>query len=125
MKTTNTIDALKIADVTIQTLFIVAAAISLFNRIGISFYYAQFFLGVWQMAGSLISSVFRRRYYQIKRWHFVIAVIYVLTLMYGDVTTIWLWIVPAWLLALFYYTITWLTMIPSKKRSSFLPNLSF
>ena len=126
MKTTISFNStpLRIIDVTVQSILLLTAVVGLFGELALVLY-AQLFIGIWQMTGLVFSITRRRPHYKIKRWLLFIATIYLLVLMSGKIHSLWLWTLPAWILALFYYTITWLTMIPSKKRSSFLPNLSF
>ena len=98
--------------------------------------YAQLLLGVWQMISSIVSVITKAPLYRKKRLHLLLAAFYLMALYaYGQISPGmphaqfffgFIFTVPAWALAIFYYIITcqWV-FARKKKRGNFLPNLSF
>ena len=92
----------------------------------------QFCLGIWQMFSCFISIIFQGTVWRSKARYFVAALLYLALLailftsdvLDSAVMTGVLLIVPAWLLAFYYYFLTWKSVLP-QKRGGFLPNLSF
>jgi len=103
----------------------------------------QYVMGIWQMASSFISVLFKGPAFKKKLRHFLISGAYLLLLVTGvtlgaktnyfnggyEASPVILWIcffVPPWTLAIYYYSITWLLVNPRyKKLSSFLPHINF
>jgi hypothetical protein len=127
-------------DFVFQTLLIIAGAVML-----VATYYdlnwpviilwIQLILGPWQVMSSLISIITESFFNKEKRLHLILSACYLLGLYIsfnttlpffsGTVLTVLL-TVPAWILAIYYYIITWKYTFPRKrKRGSFLPNLGF
>jgi hypothetical protein len=128
---------IKYIDFGMQTLVMVAGVGYVICSIGdVDFLLAvlcvQFILGSWQMLSSFLSVVTRAPLWKLKLFHFLIAICYLalLTLVVNSIsaeTTTYklIFIIPAWLLASFYYALTWRWALTNTKRGSFLPNLSF
>lgn len=91
----------------------------------------QLVVGLWQMISCFLSLLVyaprsnRRRY-----WHMAISLIVIVLLIVvaplnaGAMTV--LLFGPPWILAIFYYSITWRMVFPkTKSQSKFLPHISF
>lgn len=92
----------------------------------------QLIVGTWQLLSSLISVVLRTRMYKLKTIHLVISGIYVSILFIipfpelSRTVSLIILMVPAWILAVYYYAITCFATFQHKGRqSSFLPHTSF
>lgn len=122
---------MKYIDLSIQTLIMLFALglliISVGGNEGIEvLLYAQLFLGPWQLLSSLVSIIARSPFYVNKRIHFFASILYLIFLYAYGMQSIMLLIIPSWTLGLLYYVLTWKwILIQTKKRGSFLPNLSF
>lgn len=135
---------LKYIDLVVQTLCIVLAASLLFSAFmgrhpddagwGMSILYAQMVIGPWQMISSGISIVTRAALWRMKIIHFAIALTYILSLIYlfssdpigQEIFMNWFLTVPAWILAFYYYFLTWVWVIRANTRQGgFLPHLGF
>ena len=104
---------------------------------------AQYAMGVWQMVSSLVSVVSRGSAFNSKIRHFLISISYLLLFaflitlskslenFYDDQGFTWIlaaigFFGPPWMLAIYYYIITWRLVLPrQKKHSSFLPHINF
>lgn len=99
---------------------------------------AQMYLGIWQMLSCLIALLAKKRAYAQKRIHFLISVSYLATLIlawwtgaeafYNFDNSLFLvyLIAPAWMLAIYYYILTWRVAFAGyKKTSNFLPHINF
>jgi hypothetical protein len=103
---------------------------------------AQMYLGPWQMLSCLISILIKSHGYKQKRIHFVIAILYLITLMLGlwfgsqgallfedetlRIAGILALTIPSWVLGIYYYVLTWHIAFPTyKSHSSFLPHTNF
>ena len=102
---------------------------------------AQFCMGVWQMSSSFLSVIFRGQAFQHKVKHFLLSIIYlvffglfvtlyrlganeggVFALIFGGLY----FFVPPWLLAIYYYRVSWRLVFPNHvSRSKFLPHINF
>jgi len=123
-------------DFVAQTIMMVGAIVSVAVLIadesaGFWLIILQFFVGCWQMLSASISLLASRNQLTLRLIHFGLAVIYLLfvyvvavsipSLKPGSLLTFGL----PWLLACFYYFITWRSAYPKSGKSSFLPHLSF
>ncbi|MBT1685306.1 hypothetical protein [Dawidia soli] len=95
--------------------------------------FIQLFLGPWQLIGSL-ASVFRKtKFSKPKSIHLLASLLYlaVLILLFqADIanrrTLLLFTTIPAWILALGYYSITWYEVLKRSERGKgFLPHLGF
>ena len=98
---------------------------------------AQFYIGVWQLASSIISLLFDPILRNAKRLHFILSLGYLLSLAVMVVPKIMssqaaglfdklFMTIPAWSLAIFYYFLTWKRILFTRKKSgSFLRHVSF
>jgi hypothetical protein len=104
---------------------------------------AQYAMGFWQMASSFVSVVFRGPAFNSKTKHFLVSVGYLLLLgllivlnktwghsyqeqSFPVILAATAFFAPPWMLAIYYYAITWRLVFPAKKkRSSFLPHINF
>ena len=104
---------------------------------------AQYAMGVWQMSSSFFSVVFRGPAFNSKIKHFLVSISYLL--LFAFLITLnndWGYSYdyhgfavilaaigffgPPWILAIYYYTVTWRLIFPrQKKYSSFLPHINF
>jgi hypothetical protein len=92
----------------------------------------QWVLGWWQMIGSGVSLIFRGPLFRKKLLHFLLASLYLLTLVLDKYIelpghlVIWYLTIPPWSLAVYYYVLSYRrTYVLDRERGSFLPNLSF
>jgi hypothetical protein len=93
----------------------------------------QFFLGTMQIISSLTSVLTNAPFRKKKIVHLVCSVIYLalIALIFANkifassAISVGLMMVPAWILALYYYMITWNWAFSDTNRSKFLPNISF
>ena len=129
---------MKYVDTAIQTLLILGAVVALvagFFQPDMLFFFAiaQFFLGVWQVLGCIISLIVYPEGNESRRKHLTISGIYLITLiLLGNQhhgIPGWLIIaygtVPAWSLGIYYYSITLRWAFPQLKQGKFLPHISF
>jgi hypothetical protein len=93
----------------------------------------QFFLGAMQMISSFVSVITNAPFRKKKQVHLICSVIYLAALALiisnnifaqGGISLV-LMMAPAWILALYYYIITWTWTFSDTSRSKFLPNISF
>lgn len=134
----------KYVDLIVQTLCIGLAVLLLLTALmghdpadtdwAMSVLYAQMILGPWQMLSSGISIFTWAPLRRMKIIHFVIAVGYILSLMLlssleavrSETFLNWFITIPAWILALYYYFLTWCWVTRANTRhGSFLPHLGF
>jgi hypothetical protein len=93
----------------------------------------QFVLGIWQMTSSVISVLSNAPFRRKKILHLLSSTVYliILGIIYSNrifastPMAVVLMMVPAWLLALYYFSITWTWAHAETKKSRFLPNISF
>jgi hypothetical protein len=104
---------------------------------------SQYAMGVWQMVSSFLSIVFRGPAFNSKIKHFLVSICYLLLFAlcltlgkgwgYSYANHGFLVILaaigffaPPWILAIYYYIVTWRLAVPrQKKHSSFLPHINF
>jgi hypothetical protein len=127
---------MKYVDLTIQTLLFIFAIVLLILSFGegTEWYfvvlYAQMLLGPWQLLGSLASILLKTRHYRLKIVHqvlswIVLLVLYSMGRSSGDMPHPAFLIVVPWMLAFYYYFITWNEVVGNQTRGKFLPHLSF
>ena len=92
----------------------------------------QLIVGTWQLLSSIVSVVLRTRMHKLKTIHLVVSGIYILILFIipfpelSRTVSLTILMVPAWILAVYYYAITCFATFQHKGRqSSFLPHTSF
>lgn len=93
----------------------------------------QFLLGIWQLLSSIISVLTDAPFRKKKIIHLVSSILYLaaLTIIYSQSIfastpiAVVLMMVPAWILAIYYFSITWTWTLADTKKSKFLPNISF
>ena len=92
----------------------------------------QLVVGSWQLLSSLRSVGLRTRKYKLKTIHLILSAIYLSILLIipfpelSRSVALIILMVPAWILAAFYYAITCFAAFPKTSRqSSFLPHTSF
>ena len=96
------------------------------------------FLGLWQVLSSVIGVLARNKAHKLKRVHLVASALYFLVMVFArelasalnyklsDAIIMCYLIIPPWMLAFYYYRITWRIAFPTyKKNSSFLPHINF
>ena len=92
---------------------------------------AQLALGLWQFVSSCTSVSLQSSHWKLKRIHMFSSILYLLLLwgsFQADVSynfVKYFITIPAWSLAIFYYSITWSVTCQKQRRSSFLPHLNF
>ena len=130
-------------DFTIQTLIILFGIGILVATWGepnwpIQLLLAQMFLGPWQVLSSIVGVLGRGAAHKLKRTHLVTSALYFLVIIMASwigsmlnyewreiIIAVYL-ILPPWILALYYYSITWRITFPSQRKdSSFLPHINF
>ena len=127
---------MKYIDFFAQSVMFVAVLIIIAAKIGEnpapSMLSMQLIVGTWQSLSSLISVGLRTTMYKFKTVHLVISGIYIsilLVLPFQELSrtlSLIILMVPAWILAVFYYAITCFATFQFKRRqSSFLPHTSF
>lgn len=123
---------MKYIDLTIQTLLFLAAIILVGMYFGqhegaAIILLPQMFLGPWQLMGSLASVLLRTREYELKVPHLAISWIYIVVLVVASRAHVpmMLLTVPAWMLATYYYVVTWKVVLHPTHGGKFLPHLSF
>lgn len=129
---------MKYIDFGIQTLIMGFAVVLLITDFGesgwpLSILYAQLLMGPWQFFSSLISVVAPAEFYKAKQIHLIISSVYLLILWGGSnaelsMSASWVSVfltVPAWILAIYYYSITCQSVFQTKPRGSFLRHLNF
>ena len=116
-----------------QSLLLLTTLVLTFVFFGTGILVGQFLLGGWQMLSSSISLLTDAPLRRKKAIHFVCAAIY-LTFFFtiGEIRIFQtstmaaaLLMLPAWIMALYYFSITWAWAFADTKRSKFLPNISF
>lgn len=95
----------------------------------------QLYLGPWQFASSLMSVIARAPHFRARIIHLVVSVFYLLSLVAtlnigsGGAPQIAFklyWIIPAWILGIYYYITTWQWALPKKTTGGkFLPHINF
>ena len=127
----------KYIDFSVQTLLFVAVLVILIGRLGGSdtlllVLWMQLLIGPWQVLSSVISVGVRARMYKPKTIHLIISALYLTVLfsfplsMYSPVLARIIFMVPAWILAIYYFVLTCLATFQRRGRqSSFLPHTSF
>jgi hypothetical protein len=116
-----------------QALLLVATLILAAVFAGTGILLGQFALGIWQMTSSLISVLSNAPFRKKKIIHLIGSTMYlaVLGFVYSNKIfasipiAVVLMMVPAWLLALYYFSITWTWTHAETRKSKFLPNISF
>ncbi|MBL0745026.1 hypothetical protein [Chryseolinea lacunae] len=123
---------MKYVDLAIQTLLFLAAAGVVITHFGapdweMGILLVQILLGPWQLLGSLAAVLLRTRQHELKVPHLAISWIYIFVLLVvsRDHVSVMLVTVPAWLLAAYYYVVTWKVALHRKHDGKFLPHLSF
>ena len=128
---------MKYIDFTVQSILFVAALVVVVGNIGGSdavrvVLWTQLLIGPWQVLSSLISVGIRTRMFKLKVIHLVVSAIYLSVLFimpfrkFSEVTTLIIFMVPAWALAIYYYILTCGdTFQGSTRQSGFLPHTSF
>src|SRR5688572_1300059 len=108
---------MKFIDFTVQSILFVAALVVVIGNIGESdavrvVLWMQLLVGPWQVLSSVISVGIRTRMYKLKVIHLVVSAIYLSVLLIiplrtlSEVTTLFIFTVPAWTLAIYYYVLT-------------------
>jgi hypothetical protein len=136
----------KYIDLGVQTLCVLLATITLLNRVigpvpasepidwRVGIFFAQMILGPWQMLSSGISIFSWSPLRRLKIIHFVSALVYLALLgiifsLDGVSEIPWdnlMMAIPAWILALYYYFLSWCWVIRANTRhKGFLPHLGF
>jgi hypothetical protein len=88
--------------------------------------YGQLFIGIWQMISSIVSVIAGTPNKNLRRIHLVVAATYLVLLYVGFTNHEFFFLtVPPWMLAIYYYTITWKWFLTDPKKGKFLPNISF
>lgn len=116
-----------------QTLLLVATLILTAVFFGSGILIGQFLLGVWQMISSAISVLTNAPFRKKKIIHLVsslvylagLAIIYSNSLFASTPLAVIMMMAPAWILAIYYFSITWTWALADSKKSKFLPNVSF
>ncbi len=92
----------------------------------------QLLVGAYQVLSSITSVILKTPQYKLKGVHLGISFLYLIVLFaIGDLNpgreiTLFLFIAPAWLLAIYYYALTCLSLFRRPKSGGrFLPHLSF
>jgi hypothetical protein len=127
---------MKYIDLAIQTLLFVFAIGLLILSFGegtdwyFAVLYAQILLGPWQLLGSLTSILLRTRHFKLKIIHQVLSWVVLFWLYIAGINSegmphVVLLIVVPWMLAFYYYVITWSEVIGKRAQGKFLPHLSF
>ena len=132
----------KYIDLVVQSLcifiasFIVVAVIIKSNPHGnwpLAILLIQLILGPWQLIGSLISFFRRINFPKLKSIHLLVSILYLVILSQlsssdfaGEYTLLLFTTVPAWILGIGYYMITWHEILKrSESGKGFLPHLGF
>jgi len=128
---------MKYVDFSVQSILFVAVLVILLFNLGGSdtlllVLSMQLVIGPWQLLSSLISVGLRAGKYKLKVIHLIISGVYLASLFlwpFGEfpkTTMKFIFMVPAWSLAVYYYILTILsTFKTSARQSSFLPHTSF
>lgn len=97
----------------------------------------QFFIGCWQMLSSSVLLLLKAEHHKSRSLHFYLALccLFLLALVvsiqksidpvFGQSILIITGVVIPWCLALYYYSITWRWMFPTKSTGRFLPHINF
>jgi hypothetical protein len=106
------------------------------DAIIMSLLFVQLYLGCWQFTSSAISVIARAPHFKAKRTHLIVSSIYLLSLFIlgsfiddlnirSSFFAIYM-TVPAWILGIYYYVITWRWTLPKKTGGGkFLPHINF
>jgi hypothetical protein len=98
---------------------------------------AQFFMGWWQMISSGLFMVLRAEKFKSRSVHFVSGLICLAAIalsamidkeldsVFSSALLLLTGVIIPWCLAIFYYSITWRWMFPTKSTGKFLPHVSF
>ena len=128
---------MKYIDFSVQSILFVAVLVIIITSLGGSdtlllILWMQLFVGPWQLLSSLISVATRSFKHKLKAIHLAISAVYLMCLFlwpfreFSETTTRIVFMVPAWMLAVYYYILTTLTTFQTTRRqSSFLPHTSF
>jgi hypothetical protein len=126
---------MKYIDLFVQTILILLAipfAVAATGTQGlINFLVVQFFVGVWQVTSCFLSLVVHpKRDNRTKHAHLMLSFTLILMMIIAahihTGTAKFLLLGPPWILAVFYYSISWRNVFPRQKnRSKFLPHISF
>ena len=116
-----------------QALLLLATLILTFVFFGTGILIGQFLLGIWQMISSGASVLSNAPFRKQKMIHLLCSFSYLALLATVYANSWWstsaiafvLMMVPAWILALYYFSVTWTWTFAEKSRSKFLPNISF
>jgi hypothetical protein len=123
-------------DFIVQTILMGAGALlisasALDHEYLVPFMICQFLIGLWQYGGSLIafffkSAAYRKRYIQVSSCYLLsLAIIFALRFPSPIFNLLYL-ILPAWILAIYYYKLTWQSaFINGHNESKFLPHTNF
>ena len=117
---------MKYVDIIGQTALLLLTAMMIVGYSWSGLMYGQLFIGVWQMISSIVSVITGTPDRNLRRIHLLLAVTYLVLLAVGFVNHQFFFLtVPPWMLAIFYYTITWKWFLDNPKKGNFLPNISF
>lgn len=131
---------MKYLDIIFQSCVILVGLISGISAYGTSDWLGvilitQLVLGPIQLFSSFISVIAKSSFWKWKCWHLILSLIYLLVLIIltnlkglpdSEFWSLSIFTVPAWLLATYYYALTWLWILQLKrKQSSFLPHINF
>lgn len=124
---------MKYVDFIGQSLLLVATLVLAVAFGGSGILLGQLFLGAMQMVSSFISVVTNTPFRKKKMIHLVSAFIYLASLALIFINNFFAqesfaaiaMMIPAWILAFYYYAITWTWALSQTNRSKFLPNISF
>jgi len=130
---------MKYIDFGIQTLILAFAIILLATTWNesdwpLSILFAQLFMGPWQFLSSLVSVITRTELHKEKQIHLFTSIAYLMILVLGSNTgqsipkefTLFFVTVPAWLLAIYYYYLTYRwTFSFQKTNGGFLRHINF
>ena len=116
-----------------QALLLVATLVLAMMFLGTGILVGQFLIGVWQMLSSSISLLTDAPFRRQKTIHFISAILYLAVLVLIVTSRAYassliagiVLMVPAWVLAIYYFSITWRWAFVEKRKSKFLPNISF
>lgn len=116
-----------------QALLLLTALVLTFVFFGTGILIGQFLLGGWQMLSSAISVVSNAPLRKKKVIHLVASILYLTLLAIIYANSWWstnaiafvVLMAPSWILAIYYFSVTWAWAFAQKTRSKFLPNISF
>lgn len=95
--------------------------------------FIQLIIGPWQLIGSLVSVFLKTKFRRLKSVHLLASLLYLAVLIplfqadfMNEHTRLLFATVPAWVLAIGYYSITWRGVLKRSERGKgFLPHLGF